>query len=667
MTMRFLGWPDSRFSSYAHLLPITCSLLFFACSITTAVRPQTVAGLKFEMKVVDSVTGQRKSKYVLGEKITVVMTVTNPGRRARTISQLEDTSVPYTLVATFEDEEPKTETGWWGGTSGAYVTGDVVYWTVSKPRKMTLAPGQSDSMRIADLRTSGAGRLRPGNYKLTVTYGKRKATVSFQLVVDSAKSIPLLEKLVAAPSPNGDESDRIWANVYLKEIRQPSLSGLVTDTAGKPLKEVRISVTGSLEASLDTRSNGRYYLSQLTRGATYTLTPSLNWDGNFEADYTFEPASRTITDLNAKLTDLNFTATLVRPATNVADRIFEGARARASSTRSALDDKFEPDNVIDGKKLGEWERCCNAAWSDDTPNSFPDWVEITLKGRTTIDWINVFNVFTVQDKPDDSNEPSLNETFTKYGITDFDAQYWTGRAWKNVPGGSIRGNRNVWRKIAFPRITTDKIRVVVRKALGPYSNIMEVEAFHINQKPEVKLTGTSKGWADSSFQFHTSAADRDRGVAKYTFSFGDGTPNYELENGDNPGIKQLNLTHTHTYAKAGDYTVLVRVMDHDNEGNEIEMPIVVMDRPKPPFAGGYVFQGVVGEPVMFEARESSDRDTRNVRYYWYFDDEVRPVPGATASRKYTAPGTYSVILLIVDEDGWRMRYAAPVVITGKAK
>ncbi|HEX6044228.1 MAG TPA: PKD domain-containing protein, partial [Pyrinomonadaceae bacterium] len=633
--------------------------------MTTAASAQATAPLKFEIKIVDSVTGQRKSKYVLGEKVTVVITLTNQGRRARTISQLEDTSIPYTLVWVFEDEEPKTETGWWGGTTGTYVSGNTVFWTVSKPRKVTLAPGQSSSMRIDDLRTSGSGRLRDGSYKLSVKYGNRlKATVSFQIVIDAAKSIPLLEKLAAAPSRNGDESDKRWANFYLNEIRQPSLTGLVTDTAGKPLKEVSISVTGSLEGSLETRSNGRYYLSQLKRGGTYTLTPSLNRDGYFDADYTFEPASRTITDLNSKLTNLNFTATLVRPATNIADRIFEGARARASSTRSALDDKFEPDNVIDGKKLGAWDHCCNAAWSDDTPYQFPDWVELTLKSRTTIDWINVF---TVQDKPDDSSEPSLNETFTKDGITDFDVQYWTGRVWKNVPGGSIRGNRNVWRKVTFPRITTDKIRVVVRNAMGPYSNIMEIEAFHINQKPEVKLTGTSIGKAETSFQFHTSAADRDRGISSYTFSFGDGTPDYKLEYGEDPGIKQLNLTHTHTYEKAGTYTVTVRVMDHDDEGNEIEMPVVVTERPKPPFAVGDVFHGVVGEAVVFEARESSDRDASKVQYYWYFDDEVRPGAGPTVSRQYRAPGTYSVILLIVDEDGWRTRYLAPVVIAGTAK
>jgi hypothetical protein len=663
--MRFLGWLASRFSSYARPLLITSSLLFCTGLMTTAAGSQTTAPLKFEMKMIDSATGQRKSIFALGEKVTVVMTVTNVGRRARTISHLEDTSVPYTLVSTFEDEESKTETGWWGGTSGTYVTPSFVFWTTREPRKITLAPGQSVSMRIDHLRTWGGGRLRHGDYKLTVTYANRlKAVVSFRIVMDEAKSIPLLEKLAAAPSANGDESDRIWANVYLREIRQPSLTGLVTDTAGKPLKGVEISVTGSLKGSLETRSNGRYHLTQLTRGGTYTLTPSLHWDGNFDADYTFEPASRTITGLNAKLTDLNFTATLVRPATNVADRIFEGATARASSTRSALDDKFEPDNVIDGTKSGEWDRCCNAAWSDDTPNSFPDWVEITLRDRTTIDWINVF---TVRDKPDDSSEPALKETFTKDGITDFDVQYWTGRAWKNVPGGSISGNRNVWRKIAFPRIITDKIRVVVRKALGPHSNIMEIEAFHINQKPEVKLTGTSKGRAESIFQFHTSAVDRDRGVSKYTFSFGDGTPEYKLEYGDNPGIKQLNLTHTHTYEKAGTYTVTVSVLDHDNEGNEIEMPVVVTDRPKPPFAGGHVFEGVVGEAVVFKAREPSDRDAKKVQYYWYFDDEVRPVAGPTTSRKYRAPGTYSVILLIVDEDGWRTRYAASVVITESAK
>jgi hypothetical protein len=167
--------------------------------------------------------------------------------------------------------------------------------------------------------------------------------------------------------------------------------------------------------------------------------------------------------------------------------------------------------------------------------------------------------------------------FTKDGIIDFDVQYWTGHVWKNVPGGAIRGNKNVWRKITFPTLTTNKIRVFVRKASGSYSKIVEVEAFHVNEAPVVKLKRPSSGTARSWLEFDRNASDNDRAIAKYTFNFGDGTPDFELEYSDNPAIKEIHLKHMHMYLKPGTYTVTVRVRDHDDEGSESSLSVTVAD------------------------------------------------------------------------------------------
>jgi hypothetical protein len=421
-----------------------------------------------------------------------------------------------------------------------------------------------------------AYRLDDGYHTLTATYpGRLQSKVSFRIVIDQAKTIPLLEKLAATPASS--KPDRLWATSYLDEIRHPSLSGIVTDTSGKPLAEVDISVTGREKREYETRENGGYYVGQLSKGGTYTVTPSLHRDGYFDADFTFDPPSRTITNLNSKLTNLNFKATRVRSSINVADES-EGATARASSTLSTPNDKHEVSTVIDGVNKGKWDQCCNAAWSDATPNTYPDWVEVKFKDPIGIDWINVY---TLQDQPEPRHDPTLNETFTKDGITDFDVQYWSGPAWKTVPGGAIRGNRNVWRKIAFPTITTNKIRVVVRKALAGYSRIMEIEAFHINQDPVVKLTGSSKAIARSWTQFKADISDWDGSISKYTLDPGDGSPKYEQEFGNKPAIKKLNFAHPHMYFTAGTYTVTLRVMDHDDEGTERTMIVRVTDPDQP--------------------------------------------------------------------------------------
>ena len=632
---------------------IICLLLLGVGGMTANARQRTSAAFKFEVKVVDSATGKPRSKYLLGETVSVVFTLTNQSRHTQTTWELVDTPISYQLDS-MVDEDPKTFTGYLGGTGGAYVHPDgSVYWTERAPRKMTLAPGQSVSVKIDDLGRSVSRLLEDGNYTLTARYLDRlNARVSFRIVIDEAKSILLLEEIAEKRVRNGDDSDRWRANTYLEKIRKPSLGGLVTDTAGKPLKDVSIDITGpeNTNYDLDTESNGRYYLSRLTQGGTYNLTPSLRWAGNFEADYTFDPPSRTITNLNSKLTGLNFTATRVRKSLNVAeDR--EGATATASSTRGDLADMFTAENVIDGVSQNQWDQCCNAAWVDTTRNKYPDWVEVNFNGPWAIDWINVF---TVQDDPENSPEPTLNETFTKDGITDFDVQYWNGRVWKNVPGGAVRGNRNVWRKFTFPTITTNKIRVVVRKALAGYSKIMEIEAFHINEFPVVKLTGTSRGKVGSDFDFQGNASDKDGKILKYTINFGDGTPDYVFEWKDYPSaMKALNLTHKHTYAVEGTYTVTLRVIDGDSEGAEATMTVTVLGPGKEPRADAVgPYQGVVGETLFFDGRASSDPDGRIIRYHWDFGDD-KGSDGPTASHKFAAPGTYEVTLVVVDDDGNR--------------
>lgn len=562
---------------------------------TAAARPRPAAPLKFEIKAVDSATGKHKSKFFLGETVSIVFTLTNQGRRSRTITELQDTEIRVKLISLHDDEDTlDTREGIRGSTGGSYVNRNgSVEWTTREPRKLTLSPGQSVSVTIDDLGRFFARRLQNGNHTFTAVYNySLKSAISFQIVIDEAKSIPVLEKMAAAPVRNGAEDDRLWADIYLRQIRQPSISGRVTDTGGKPLKGVRVSVTGSEKTAFDTRSNGRYNLTQMTQGGTYTLTPSLHWFGKHsEANYTFDPPSRTVTNLNSKLTGVDFTATRLRASTNVAYED-EGAKATASSVLDE-NDNFLAEYVLDGFAGDGLGRCSCGGWSDATPGIYPDWVEINFKRIRTIDWINVF---TLPDNfSSNPGERDLNQTFSKFGITDFDVQYWNGRVWKNVPGGAIRGNRNVWRKIAFPPITTNKIRVVVRDALDGHSRITEIEAFHINVLPEVKIIGRHNGRTGSSFQFRSKALDNDGTIRRYTLDFGDNTPHYELSFGDKTARKELSLAHSHTYAEAGTYTVTLSVIDDNDEASETATTVVITDPPKPPVADAAgPYEGVSG-------------------------------------------------------------------------
>ena len=129
--------------------------------------------------------------------------------------------------------------------------------------------------------------------------------------------------------------------------------------------------------------------------------------------------------------------------------------------------------AINGDRRGlNWG--AGGGWQDTTPNSWPDTLQVNFSGTKTI---NEIDVFMVQDAYNAPQEPTETMTFSLYGLTAFDVQYWNGSGWLTVPGGSVTGNDKVWRKFSFPAVVTNGIRVVVQRAVDGYSRITEIEAY----------------------------------------------------------------------------------------------------------------------------------------------------------------------------------------------
>jgi hypothetical protein len=119
--------------------------------------------------------------------------------------------------------------------------------------------------------------------------------------------------------------------------------------------------------------------------------------------------------------------------------------ATASSTYSS---GYPVTAVNDGDRKGlNWGT--GGGWNDATANAFPDSVHIAFSGLKTVTEIDVF---TLKDAFTSPVDPTASMTFSAYGITAFDVQYWTGSAWSTVPGGSITGNRQVWTRLTFPAL-----------------------------------------------------------------------------------------------------------------------------------------------------------------------------------------------------------------------
>ncbi len=147
-----------------------------------------------------------------------------------------------------------------------------------------------------------------------------------------------------------------------------------------------------------------------------------------------------------------------------------GGTALASSTYSA---GYATSGAIDGDRAGtNWGS--SGGWNDATPSTWPDWLEVDFATSQTIGEIDVFSV---QDNYQAPVTPTLTQTFSLYGLTDFRIEAWNGSAWVAIPNGSVAGNTQVWKQLTFTPVTTTKIRLWVTGARDTWTRVTEIEAY----------------------------------------------------------------------------------------------------------------------------------------------------------------------------------------------
>ena len=177
-------------------------------------------------------------------------------------------------------------------------------------------------------------------------------------------------------------------------------------------------------------------------------------------------------------------------STNVA-LASNGATATASSTYSG----FAASGAINGDRKGlfGWQ---NGYWSTAS-SGFPAWLEVQFNGSKTITEIDVV---TLQDNYNAPIEPTESMTFSGYGLTAYQVQYWNGSAWVTITNGSVSGNNKVWKRFSFAAITTTKIRVLSSASPDNYSRLTEVEAWTgPSPVPRYNLALGSTATASSNF------------------------------------------------------------------------------------------------------------------------------------------------------------------------
>ena len=231
-----------------------------------------------------------------------------------------------------------------------------------------------------------------------------------------------------------------------------------------------------------------------------------------------------------------------------------GAVLTASSAYSAA---FPPTAANNGDRRGA-NPGAGGVWQDATSAVWPDWLQADFGSLRTVAEIDVF---TAQDASANPLEPTETLTFSQYGITDFEVQYWTGSAWQTVPGGSVTGNNKVWRKFTFTPVSTRQVRVLVLNALGGYSRITELEAYSVADTPAstpinvaLQANGGSAVASSTYYSAYAAAAvnngDR-RGLSSGSLRgwWNDGTA------GVWPDVMQINFSGTKSITEIDVFTL----------------------------------------------------------------------------------------------------------------
>lgn len=164
-------------------------------------------------------------------------------------------------------------------------------------------------------------------------------------------------------------------------------------------------------------------------------------------------------------------------STNSLINYASGSSVSASSTFIPTPNYYTA-SVIDGNKATpNWNIngvISGNGWHGNSSNISvtPDWFEINFGANKNITQVDVVSI---QDVQSSSTPPTLNTTFTLYGLTSYKVQYWNNTSWVDIV--NITGNNKVWRQFIFPTVTTNKIRIYMTGSSDGYARLAEVEAW----------------------------------------------------------------------------------------------------------------------------------------------------------------------------------------------
>jgi hypothetical protein len=403
----------------------------------------------------------------------------------------EDTTAPYSF--TWSNVPPGTY------SLTAKATDDAGATSTSNPVNVTVIdPAPSVSITSpSEQQTFTAGS------SITITASASAISGRTITKVEFFQGTTLLGEDTTAPY------EFVWSNVPAGDY---TLTAKATDSQGDVGTSPPVHIRVRTPLAITNPTNGAVFTAPATiniqatapEGTTrvefFQGTTLLGADTTAPYEFVWSNVPAGSYSLSVKATDGQGTVT-PSPAVNVTvvnksnvTNVAAGAGGATVRASSQYHPDFPATSAIDGDRAGRiWGN--GGVWTDGTAGVYEDWLEVTFYGVKTIHEIDVF---TVQDQYWAPTEPTESLTFNTYGLIDYEVQYWNGSAWQTVPGGNITGNNKIWRKISFPEVTTDKIRVLTHNARNYFSDIAEVEAYGVAPSSSTSYSTTYRASTDFS-------------------------------------------------------------------------------------------------------------------------------------------------------------------------
>lgn len=231
-----------------------------------------------------------------------------------------------------------------------------------------------------------------------------------------------------------------------------------------------------------------------------------------------------------------------------------------------------------------------------------------------------------------SNSTDVGSTITTY-------------SWNFGDNSGTDGNESTTHIYTTPGVYTLSLKIT--DATGNTNTVSQQVTVHGTPTASFRVT-TANPAAGSPVAFDGTGSSEPFGsIASYSWNFGDGSP---LGSGAKP---------THTYTKAGTYTVTLTVTDQSSNSNSISHSVTVSS----------VLQAVIAAntakplAVSLSAAGSTDAGSTILSYSWSFGDGTSGT-GASVSHTYASPGVYTVSLTVKDSDGSTSTVPRSVTVHG---